>query len=85
MRQAVLQPAQDFREAARAREGRSLPRAAGLDQEGEKRGVLNPGEALPSMVEVKAPPLGPFDGTLVVDGYAGYNALPCRRQVLGRT
>ena len=31
-------------------------------------------------VDPKTSPLSGFDGTLVVDGYAGYNALPCRKQ-----
>ena len=31
-------------------------------------------------VDPETSPLSGFDGTLVVDGYAGYNALPCRKQ-----
>ena len=31
-------------------------------------------------VDPKASPLSGFDGTLVVDGYAGYGLLPCKRQ-----
>ena len=31
-------------------------------------------------VDPKAFPLAPFDGTLVVDGYVGYDALPCKKQ-----
>ena len=60
MRQAVLQPAEDKHKAAGPREGRSLTHAFRMDRKARKAGMLNVGETLPAMVEVKAPAPAPI-------------------------